>query len=89
VKSLLESLQSWDPRASVPLALTYMRYGDPEVLDGFDEMALANPAARDMLGDRYLTPSPDVEYLASLPEDTLGKRFEQYLAGVASRVRQP
>ena len=46
VKSLLESLASWDPRASVPLALTYMRVGDEGALKGFDAMALANPLAR-------------------------------------------
>ena len=27
-ESLLESLANWDPRASVPLALDYMRLGD-------------------------------------------------------------
>ena len=54
VKSLLESVASWDPRASVPLALTYMRVGDEEVLKGFDDMALGNPIADEMLRDRYL-----------------------------------
>lgn len=79
VKSLLDSLASWDPRASVPLALTYMRVGDKEALDGFDAMALANPAAEQVLKDRYLSPSPDVASLAALPAGTLGKEFERYL----------
>ncbi|MEE2664168.1 MAG: Coq4 family protein [Myxococcota bacterium] len=79
VQSLLESLASWDPRASVPLALTYMRVGDEEALAGFDAMALANPVADEMLKDRYLSPTPDVAFLASLPDGTLGKEFERYL----------
>ena len=68
VASLLESLASWDPRASVPLALTYMRVGDEAALQGFDAMALSNPAASGMLESRYLSPTPDVAFLASLPE---------------------
>ena len=67
IESLLESLASWDPRASVPLALEYMRTGDAEALSGFDSMALANPVAKQMLEDRYLSPTPDVVYLAGLP----------------------
>ena len=78
-KSLLESLRRWDPRASVPLTLAYMEHADAEALEAFDEMALANPVAEAMLEDRYLTPRPDVAYLAELPEGTLGKAFEQYL----------
>ena len=79
VKSLLESLASWDPRASVPLALTYMRVGDKEALEGFDALALANPIADEMLKSRYLSPTPDVAYLATLPDGSLGKAFERYL----------
>ena len=79
VESLLASLASWDPRASVPLALTYMRVADEEALAGFDAMALADPLAREMLADRYLSPSPDVEYLESLPDGSLGKEFACYL----------
>jgi hypothetical protein len=60
VESLVRSLASWDPRASVPLALTFMRVGDEEALDGFDSMALANPVAKEMLQERYLSPTPDV-----------------------------
>ncbi len=78
-KSLLESLATWDPRASVPLALDYMALGDEEALQGFDAMALANPVADEMLQERYLSPAPDVEYLASLPDGSLGKAFERYL----------
>jgi ubiquinone biosynthesis protein Coq4 len=79
VKSLLESLASWDPRASVPLALEYMKHGDPDALNGFDAMALANPVSEDMLRDRYLSPTPDVAQLATLPDGSFGKEFERYL----------
>jgi len=79
VASLLESLASWDPRASVPLALTYMRVGHEEALAGFDAMALGSPVADEMLEDRYLSPTPDPDYLATLPDGSLGKAFERYL----------
>ena len=79
VESLLRSLKSWDPRASVPLALDYMEYGDPDALNGFDAMARQNPAAEQMLEDRYLSPSPDVDALRNLPEETLGQSFARYL----------
>jgi ubiquinone biosynthesis protein Coq4 len=79
IDSLLESVASWDPRASVPLALTYMRVGEEAALKGFDAMALESPAAEEMLKERYLSPSPDVAHLASMPDGTLGKEFERYL----------
>jgi ubiquinone biosynthesis protein COQ4 len=79
VESLLRSLKSWDPRASVPLALDYMEHGDPDALKGFDALARQNPAAEQMLADRYLSPSPDVEALRNLPEGTLGRAFARYL----------
>jgi ubiquinone biosynthesis protein Coq4 len=80
VRSLLESLASFDPRASVPLTLSYMEHGDPEALAGFDRMALASPAAEPMLADRFLSPMPDIDALARLPDGTLGKEFERYLS---------
>ena len=80
VARLLESLASWDPRASVPLALKYMEIGEEEALAGFDRMALSNPVAEEMLADRYLSPTPDVESLAEMPEGTLGRTFAQYLS---------
>lgn len=79
VEGLLESLASWDPRASVPLALTYMRTADEESLEGFDALARANPMAQQMLEDRYLSPSPDVPYLSQLKDGTLGREFARYL----------
>lgn len=79
VESLLESLASWDPRASVPLALRYMEAGDEEALAGFDRMALAHPSSDAMLKERYLSPVPDLEYLEGLPDGTLGKAFERYI----------
>jgi len=78
-ESLLESLADWDPRASVPLALDYMRLGDEAALQGFDALALGNPQADAMLKDRYLSPVPDVEELGSLPDGTLGREFVRYL----------
>ena len=79
IESLLESLASWDPRASVPLAHTYMRVGDKEALEGFDALSLANPVAQQMLKSRYLSPTPDRSYLESLPDGSLGREFERYL----------
>lgn len=79
ISELLTSLASWDPRASVPLAHTFMRVGDEDALKAFDDMALASPSADAMLKDRYLSPTPDVTYLANLPDGTLGKEFERYL----------
>lgn len=79
VESLLKSLKSWDPRASVPLALDYMEHGDRDALNGFDALARQAPAADQMLTDRYLSPSPDVEALRALPDGTLGREFARYL----------
>ncbi|MBC8186849.1 MAG: hypothetical protein H8E78_01390 [Proteobacteria bacterium] len=79
IAGLLESLASWDPRASVPLAHTFMRVGDDEALKAFDELALASPTAKEMLKNRYLSPIPDVAQLAGLPDGSLGKEFERYL----------
>ncbi len=78
-ESLLESLANWDPRASVPLALDYMRLGDEVALQGFDALALGNPRASEMLEDRYLSPSPDVDDLLALPDGSLGREFARYL----------
>jgi len=78
-QSLLESLANWDPRASVPLALDYMRLGDEAALQGFDALALGDPQAQAMLADRYLSPSPDIEKLSGLPDGSLGREFARYL----------
>ncbi|MDE0884854.1 MAG: Coq4 family protein [Myxococcota bacterium] len=78
-QSLLESLANWDPRASVPLALDYMRLGDEAALAGFDALALGTPQAEAMLKDRYLSPSPDIEKLLGLPAGSLGREFARYL----------
>lgn len=80
VQGLLESLASWDPRASVPLALNFMGNGDAAALEGFDALALGNPVAKEMLEERYLSPVPDPEYLASLAEGSLGREFSRYLS---------
>jgi len=78
-QGLLESLASWDPRASVPLALNYMENGDEAALEGFDSLALSNPVAEEMLKERYLSPVPDLEYLGTLAEGSLGREFARYL----------
>jgi ubiquinone biosynthesis protein Coq4 len=78
-ESLLESLASWDPRASVPLALDFMRLGDEVALQGFDALALGNSNVSEMLADRYLSPTPEVDDLAALPDGTLGREFARYL----------
>ena len=78
-QGLLTSLAEWSPFATVPLAHLFMRVGDEDALRGYDEMALANPLAKEMLKDRYLSPIPDLEVLATLPEGALGRAFETYL----------
>ena len=78
-EGLLESIADWSPFASVPLAHLFMEHGDPEAQQGYDEMALANPLAKQMLEDRYLSPIPDVAYLETLEEGTLGRTFGAYL----------
>ena len=77
--ALLESLVNWDPRASVPLALSFMAHGDTEALAGFDRLMQASPGAESMLKDRYLSPPPDVDALRLCPEGSLGSAYVQYL----------
>ena len=77
--ALLTSLASWDPRASVPLALSFMAQGDSEALDGFSRLMQSSPGADSMLEDRYLSPIPDVDTLRSCPEGSLGRAFFEYL----------
>jgi ubiquinone biosynthesis protein COQ4 len=79
-EGLLTSLAEWDPTASVPLAHLFMKLGDPEAQQGYDDMALSHPMAKKMLEDGYLSPTPDVDYLAGLPDGTLGKTFAAYLS---------
>lgn len=66
--ALLSSLASWDPRASVPLALSLMEHGDPEALEGFSRLVQSSPGADSMLETRYLRPTPDVKVLRQCPE---------------------
>jgi len=77
--ALLSSLASWDPRASVPLALSFMEHGDPEALEGFSRLMQSSPGADSMLETRYLSPTPDLEVLRQCPEGSLGHAFVQYL----------
>jgi len=78
-EGLLETLSDWDPRATVDFAHLFMRAGDPEGVAGFDTLALANPAADEMLAERYLSPAPDLDALGALSEGTLGHAFERYM----------
>ena len=77
--ALLSSLASWDPRASVPLALSFMEYGDPTALDGFSRLMQSSPGADSMLETRYLSPTPDVDALRHCAEGSLGHAFVEYL----------
>ena len=81
VSGLLESLAEWSPMATVPLAHLFMKLGDEEALKAYDELGLSNPVSEAMLKERYLSPTPDLEHLASLPEGTLGRAFEAYMTG--------
>ena len=76
---LVETLADWDPRATVDFAHLYMQAGDAEGMSGYDELALSNPQAKEMLADRYLSPDADLKALAELPEGTLGHEYERYL----------
>ena len=78
-EALLSSLASWDPRASVPLALSFMEYGDPTALDGFSRLMQSSPGADSMLETRYLSPTPDVDALRHCAEGSLGHAFVEYL----------
>ena len=55
IEALLESLGSWDPRASVPLTLTFMEHADPTALDGFSRLMASSSGADSMLSDRFLS----------------------------------
>ena len=77
--ALLSSLTSWDPRASVPLALAFMDHGDPGALDGFSRLMQSSPGADSMLETRYLSPTPDIDALRDCPEGSLGHAFVDYL----------
>ena len=78
-EALLSSLASWDPRASVPLALSFMEHGDPTALDGFSRLMQSSPGADSMLETRYLSPTPDVDALRHCAEGSLGHAFVEYL----------
>ncbi len=75
---LRETLADWDYRATVAFAHLFMEIGDAEALEGYDAHALANPVAQQMLEERYLSPDPDVEWLSSLPEHTMGHAYARY-----------
>ena len=79
VLSLLSALCDWEQSETIAFSHDFMRLGDEEALASYDALALANPVVQGMLDQRYLSPEPDLEYLASLPEDTLGHHFEAML----------
>ena len=78
-EGLLTSLAEWSPFATVPLAHLFMKLGDEDARRGYDEMVLTHPLAQQMLEERYLSPVPDLEALAALPEGSLGRAFETYM----------
>ena len=79
IEALLESLASWDPRASVPLTLTFMEHADPTALDGFSRLMASSPGADSMLSNRFLSKSPDISMLRACPSGSLGQAYWQYL----------
>jgi ubiquinone biosynthesis protein Coq4 len=78
-EGLLTSLAEWSPFATVPLAHLFMKLGDEDARRGYDEMVLTHPLAQQMLEERTLSPVPDLEALAALPEGSLGRAFETYM----------
>ena len=78
-EALLTSLASWDTRASVPLALSFMEHADPATLDGFSRLMQSSPGADSMLETRYLSPTPDIDALRTCPDGSLGHAFVEYL----------
>lgn len=76
---LRETLADWDYRATVAFAHLFMEIGDEEAMQAYDEMALGHPVAQELLADRYLAETPNVEELEKLPEDSLGHAFARYL----------
>lgn len=79
IEALLESLASWDPRASVPLTLTFMEHADPAALDGFSRLMASSPGAKSMLSDRFLSEPPDIDMLKRCPSGSLGRAYWHYL----------
>ena len=79
VRSLLSALSDWEQSETIAFSHDFMRLGDEEALASYDAMGLANPVIKGMLRDRYLSPEPDLDYLASLPEGTLGHGFHALL----------
>ena len=79
IKALLESLVSWDPRASVPLTLTFMEHAETSTLDAFSRLMMSSPGADLMLSDRFLSHSPDIDMLQGCPSGSLGRAYWQYL----------
>jgi ubiquinone biosynthesis protein Coq4 len=75
---LRETLADWDYRATVAFAHLFMEIGDTDALEGYDAHTLASPVAQQMLEERYLSPDPDVEWLSSLPENTMGHAYARY-----------
>lgn len=85
-KNLLEALAQWDQSETVAFSHLFMKLADPAVLQGYDDLGLANPVVAGMLADRYLSPPPDLAHLASLPAGTLGREFERYFTAAGLDV---
>lgn len=80
-ESLLSALSEWDQSQTIAFSHDFMRLGDESALAAYDALGLSNPVVQQLLADRYLSPAPDLEFLASLPEGTLGHAFQEYFTG--------
>ena len=85
-KGLLEALAQWDQSETVAFSHQFMRLAEPDVLKGYDDLGLASPVIARMLADRYLSPPPDLAYLKTLPDGTLGREFERYFTAAGLDV---
>ena len=85
-KGLLEALAQWDQSETVAFSHEYMKRGDEAALQAWDALGMSNPVIPGMLEDRYLSPSPDLAYLKTLPDDTLGREFERYFTAAGLDV---
>jgi ubiquinone biosynthesis protein Coq4 len=77
--AMQKAISELDNSASVAFAHLFLKIGDDDALREYDDMTFANPDATAMLGERYLSPPPDLDALAALPEGTLGRAFARYM----------
>ena len=85
-KGLLEALAQWDQSETVAFSHEYMKRGDEAALQAWDALGMSNPVIPGMLEDRYLSPSPDLVYLKTLPDETQNKAMFEGAADLLSDV---